>query len=45
MITYNIIDEYKNDINNLDLSKIINYKLYKIIVEMESSNLKNMNCD
>ena len=40
MIVYNIIDDYKIDIENLDLMKIINYKLYKLIIEMERSNLK-----
>ena len=35
-ITYNIIDDYKADITNDDLTKIINYKLYKIIILLEN---------
>lgn len=34
-IKYNIIEEYNEDIKKVDLIKEINYKLYRIIINLE----------
>lgn len=35
-IVYNVVEEYKNDISNINLKKIINKKLLNIIIFMET---------
>ncbi|MFI3260679.1 MAG: hypothetical protein R3Y13_03095 [bacterium] len=34
-IKYNVIEEYKKDEKTIDLVKEINYKLYRIIMNLE----------